>query len=136
MVVYGNNQSADDPVEISFENDLRTLKIVDKNCTTLDNQFLVDSSIPTGKSVDFFVKPTNHEALLEQQVTIVPQVHNPVSSSSAAVPVSELAFIIRFEDQVWQAIRNICKVGAGVATLPAFLAFLIIWLRKEQTKQR
>ncbi len=136
MVVYGNNQPADDPVEISFKNDLGTLTIVDKGCMTLDNQFLVDSSIPTGKSSDFFIKPTNREALLKQQVTIVPQVRNPASSSSVAVPVSELAFVIRFEDQVWQAIRNICKVGAGVATFPAFLAFLIIWLRKEQTKQR
>jgi hypothetical protein len=134
MVVYGNNQPAKDPVEISFKNDLKTLKIVDKGCMTLDNQFLVDSSVPAGKSIDFFVKPTNREALLKQQVTIVPQVRNPASSRSAAVPVSELAFVIRFEDQVWQAIRNICQVGAGVATLPAFLAFLFIRLRREQTK--
>ncbi len=131
MMAYGADRSEGDPIEISFISDLRTLNVVDKDCLPVESRFVVGTSNPAGEPVTFFLKPANREILAQQKITMTPVVRNAnLKAGITAFPVGELAFVVRLEDPIWKAIRDICLIGAGVATLPAFLALITArWLK-------
>ncbi len=133
IMVLGAERPGSDPIEISFMNDLTVLNITNKDCGSVGTRFNVSTSSSAGEPIDFYVRPTNREVLTRSSVTMRPLVRNPNSEAYVpAFPVGELTFEISLEDPVWKAIRDICKVGAGVTTLPAFLSYLIDRIRKRE----
>ncbi len=126
IMAYGADRPKPDPLEISFKSDLSTLNIVDKDCLPVESRFVIGTFNSAGEPVNFFLKPANREVLARQKITMTPIVRNlDPNTDPTAFPVGELAFAVWLEDPIWKTIRDIAMIGAGVATLPAFVAFLL-----------
>ena len=134
VTVFGAPTSRVGPIAISLSYEHKTLSLTGKGCGTISPSTSITTTNPAGEPAEFFVAPADLGALSEKTATIVPMIM-PMSGNAVrgqqAVKADELAVTLQFEDPVWKIIRDLCKFGAGVTTLPAFMWFVYEQMRKK-----
>ena len=130
VTVFGTPASQVGPIGILLGYERKTLILGGKGCVAISTSTSINTTNPVGEPAEFFVAPTDLNALSAKKVTITPLISS-VAQGQQLVSARELAVTIQLEDPIWKIIRDLCKLGTGAATLPAF-----IWFVYEQSRKK
>ena len=135
VAVFGSPTLQVGPLELSLDYKHDVLNVTGKGCGAIPPSASITTTNPAGQPAEFFVAPLDLGELSKTTAVITPMIM-PVIGTAArgqqSVDARELAFTIQLEDPIWKLIRDLCKYGLGVTTVPAFLWALFDRARKKR----
>jgi hypothetical protein len=119
VTIMGDSVDQPQPLEIKLDYRHDVLYATNQKCEP--PQPLTFSKTNTSTtSAEIVLKPLNSEALLVGGISITPRIRHLVGSPNEQ-PIGERTFTIWLEDPIWKSIRDLCRLGLGVTSVPAFL---------------